>query len=88
MKVILEIPSYDPDNGIEVLWKDSGRMQIYVSSDGVHICANPDALMSLARQMIYFAKNSLPEGSHVHFDDFFCKGLEGEYELILSKMED
>jgi len=88
VKVVLEIPVYNPSNGVQVLWKDSGRMQIHVCNGGVHICANSDALMSLARQMIYFAKNPVIEGSHIEYDDSFCIGLEGEYELILSKMED
>jgi len=88
MKVILEIPDFD-GNGIDVIWEGNGRLKIRVVDRSVEIRADSKALMSLAKQMIYFANHSLYDGCHVHLDSFFCgKGFEGDYGLILSKMED
>ncbi len=48
---------------------------------------NKSMAESLARQLLYFAVNSLPTGSHVHYDTFFCPLKQGNYEVVISQIE-
>lgn len=45
--------------------------------------ANKKGMLSLAKQLLYFAYNDLPKWAHVHLDGFFT-GIENqEIELII-----
>lgn len=48
---------------------------------------NKSMAESLARQLLYFAVNSLPTGSDVHYDTFFCPLKQGNYEVVISQIE-
>ena len=84
MKITIEIPEYDGE-GVDVIWDDTAKYHIDVQDNLVALYANDAAMISLARQMIYLAKNDLTKGSHIHFDSFFYKGKEGDFELVLCK---
>lgn len=49
------------------------------------LSANKAALISFAKQMLYLADDELPDGSHVHYDDFFVCGLEDGMEFTIEK---
>ena len=84
MKVTLDIPNYD-GNGIDVVWENGSKYVINIADNNVVISANKGALVSIAKQMLYMAYNNLPNGSHIHYDSFFTKMNEDEYELVIEK---
>lgn len=84
MKVTLDIPNYD-GNGIDVVWETGSKYEISIADNNVVISANKNALVSIAKQMLYMAYNNLPNGSHIHYDSFFTKMNEEEYELVIEK---
>ena len=82
MTIHVDIPEYD-GGWIEVLWENQAKYKTEISHNDIVIYGNKAAFYSLARQMLYFCFNDIPPGSHVHFDDFFCKhGCFGP-ELII-----
>lgn len=83
MKITLDIPDYD-GNGIDVVWETGSKYAINIDDNSVVISANKNALVSIAKQMLYMAYNTLPKGSHVHYDSFFTK-MNEEYELVIEK---
>jgi len=84
MKVTLDIPDYD-GNSLDVVWETGSKYAISIADNDVVISANKGALVSIAKQMLYMAYNNLPKGSHVHYDSFFTKMNEEEYELVIEK---
>lgn len=84
MKITLDIPYYD-GNGLDVVWETGSKYVIKIADNNVIILANKNALVSIAKQMLYMAYNDLPKGSHVHYDSFFTKMNEEEYELVIEK---
>ena len=86
MIVKIDLPDYD-ENGIDIIWEEGSRYHIMVSKETVEITANKNALISIAKQMLYLAYNDLPSGSHVHLDSFFT-GQQQDVELTIAKMED
>ena len=85
MIVKIDLPDYD-ENGIDIIWEEGSRYHIMVSKETVEITANKNALISLAKQMLYLAYNDVPNGSHVHLDSFFT-GQQQDVELTIAKVE-
>jgi hypothetical protein len=87
MDISFEIPEYE--GGLKVFWDQDAKLKIQLFDNIVLLCINKQALLSLARQLMYMAVSDVPRGSHIHYDDFFCKdGLLGDVELIIEKMAD
>lgn len=84
MIVNIEIPDYEYD-GLDVIWEDNAHYKLFIYKQSVHLVANTEGLMSLAKQMIYLAVNDVPEGSHVHFDKFFTKMNDLPIEFVVAK---
>ena len=85
MRIEIEIPEYDY-SGVDVFWEKNAKYNISCYDDEVVLAANKEGLISLAKQMLYFAYNDLPKGSHVHFDSFFTGQSDIEHELVLCKI--
>lgn len=88
MKLTIELPNDNPEEGIPILWEEGAEYEISVVDTNMEISANKAAMICFAKQLLYLANHydELPTGSHVHFDSFFCKdGLKGNLELILTK---
>lgn len=84
MNIVTEIPEYDGDS-LDVLWDEGGEYELFIEDECIVLSANKIAMISLAKQLLYFANNSLPNGSHIHFNSFFCKDIKGTYELIIEE---
>lgn len=85
MIVNFEIPDYD-GNAVDVIWEDGAKYIATSDEESVILKANSEGLLSLAKQMIYLALNSIPTGSHVHYDEFFVgKGVSDKH-LIIEKI--
>ncbi len=85
MIVKIDLPDYD-ENGIDIIWEEGSRYHIMVSKETVEITANKNALISIAKQMLYLAYNDLPSGSHVHLDSFFT-GQQQDVELTIARLD-
>ena len=86
MKITLEIPDYD-GRATDVIWKQDAAVRVDIFGRGVVITANSDGLISLAKQMMYLAEETVPSGCHVHYDDLFLSGGSAS-SLIIDKMAD
>ncbi len=86
MQITVSIPDYE--DGIKVFWTDNASLMISVDGNEVELSANREAMLCMAKQLLYMAYNELPPGSHVHLDSFFCKdGIIGVDSLIIAKQE-
>ena len=83
----IDIPKYD-NEGIDVIWQKSSKMNVSYDENSACICANKEGLISLAKQLLYFAYNNFSDGVHVHYDDFFCDLEDGSKELIIERKDD
>lgn len=83
MKIEIDLPDYD-GIGVDVIWEENADYTLDVFDDEVVLKANREGLLSLGKEMIYFAENNLQEGSHIHYDSFFT-GKDRDYALILEK---
>lgn len=86
MRISVDIPNYD-GNSLDVIWDQKAKFGLKAYDNCITLSANKEAMISFAKQLLYFAHNEIPNGSHIHFDSFFCKGLIGEYELVI-EMDD
>lgn len=79
MKIDICIPRYD-GGWIDVFWSANARFEAKITKNRILISGNAEAFSCFAKQMLYFCFNDMPEGTHIHYDSFFCKtnclGLE------------
>ena len=88
INISFEIPEYD-DEGLEVFWDENAKLKAQFLNGEVLLSANKQALLALAKQFVYLAVNDVPDGSHIHYDDFFCRGgFLGDNELTVEKIID
>ncbi len=84
MKIEIDIPKYDPDIGIQYHWTNSFEVDIRTVNEAVQISANKEGLLSLANHLLNLAQDEVPNGVHLHFDEY--NSLEdGLLELIIQK---
>lgn len=86
MKVTIDIPNFDGE-GVDVIWDKNANYEIMVEGDEVMICANKEALMSIAKQMLYLAQSDIPLYAHVHYNAFFTGEVLSKYELGIEKKD-
>lgn len=89
MKITLDIPDFN-GKSVNFVWNEKARISLNIQSENeIELQANKEGLINIAKQLIFFAINDLSYGAHVHYDSFSCgEGLEGEFELIVSKIVD
>ena len=85
MRITVDVPDYD-GNSLDVIWDREGKYNICVDGNSIVLSANREALISFAKQFLYFTQTKFPEGSHIHIDSFFCRGLSGVYELVVQTL--
>ena len=69
MKVIVELPDYDPNHGIQYNWERGFTIAVSAEGKEIFLDANKAGLVSLANHLLFLAQNSVPFGSHMHLDD-------------------
>lgn len=85
-KFVFDIPEYNDSDGIEIFWEDGGHYELSLECDNcITLKANKNGLISLAKQMLYMAYNDFQGEGAVHFDPFFTKIENMEFELTLVK---
>lgn len=86
MKLIVEIPNYDPQVGVNATWEAGFEIKASVDSENtVMITANKAGLLSLAWHLLALSHDDVPNGCHFHFDEH--NSLEaGSLEFIIQKL--
>ena len=85
MKITLEIPNYNPYEGMRLNWEPGFMISVKVNEGGsISIEANREGLISLARHFLNLSNPEIPSGNHIHLDQSNSFG-EGSYELIIIK---
>lgn len=86
MKITIDIPDYDEDSGIDVIWEENAKYELKVFEDKVILLANTQGLTSIAKQMLYMAINNFPyKNAYIYFDSFFTKLDNIKHELFIMK---
>lgn len=81
----ISVPEYN--DCLQLEWEYDFKIKVSNQSDTLKIEANKGGLVSLARHLLLLAQEDVPNGSHIHLDEF--NSLEdNSIELILSKKED
>lgn len=87
MKLVIEIPEYDNES-LDIFWEEKSKFSLSIDENTIILSANKNGMISIAKQLLYFAENNLPEGSHVHYSPFFCKNIKSNFELIISEINE
>lgn len=83
MRHEIDLPDYQPSNGLQLRWEDDAEIAA-VLDDEVVIRANPAGLRSLAYHLLALAQPGVPTGTHVHLDEW--SGLaDGSAGLVLER---
>ena len=69
MEIKLTIPEY-PAKGLEYEWENGFEIKTGISGGEIMISANKAGLISLAKQMLTLAQDTVPVGYHMHFDEY------------------
>lgn len=84
MRHLIEVPDYDPERGVRTQWEEDSQVSVAIRDGRVVIRANVAGLRSLARHCLVLAQDGVPEGRHVHLDDW--NGLAtGSAEVTLER---
>lgn len=86
MKIAIDIPDYVKGEGIDVIWNEKCFLKVNKGCcESVIISGNESALRALGEQLIYLSQSQVETGSHIHYDDFFCK--DSDIEFIVEKID-
>ena len=82
----IEIPKYNPEQGVEFKWQDNYAIKVEITEDReVLISANKEGLISLATLFLTLAQDSIPSPfGHFHLTEYDSLE-EGSSELIVQK---
>jgi|RifCSP13_3_1023840.scaffolds.fasta_scaffold343890_1 hypothetical protein len=85
MKYVIDVPDYDPSEGLRLEWEINFRISTRMDDTGaIIIVANSPGLVSLARHLLALAQLSMPAGHHLHLDT--SNSLEeGSRDLIIER---
>lgn len=85
MKVGIDVPDYSAEHGLRMVWEAGSIITVKLDGEVIHVTANQDGLVSLARLLLTLADPLVPLGSHWHLDA--SNALEdGSNEIIVEKL--
>ncbi len=84
MKVLIDVPNYDPSKGFIFNWENGYEIENKIQDKVAIIRANKAGLISLANHLLNLAQDDFPRGYQLHFDDHNCLE-EGSNEFIIEK---
>lgn len=84
MKIKLEIPEYSVENGLKIEWENGFIIKTNIEHGEINLIANKEGLISLAKQLLYLAQESVPFNHHTHLDEFNSLE-EGSVEFVIQK---
>jgi hypothetical protein len=81
---MIDVPDYAPETGLRMTWEPGAIISTQIDDRMLHLIANQEGLVSLARLFLTLTHPGVPPGNHWHLDD--SNGLEdGSYALIIEK---
>lgn len=81
----MDIPPYSLDKGLDYKWEDKFEIKTEFKDGAIIISANTEGLISLANHFLNLAQRTVPNGYHMHFDDYNSLD-DGSVELIVQKV--
>ena len=85
MNILLNISDQVVENGLKIDWENGFIIKTKFENGQFNVIANKEGLISLAKQLLTLAQDTVPSGQHFHYDDY--NSLEdGSTELIIQKM--
>jgi hypothetical protein len=85
MKLEINVPQYQTEEGIKTTWDNDFIFESVFQGNSIVIKANEAGLRSIARHLLTLAQYEVPAGCHIHYDDL--NSLEdGSFEIILEKL--
>lgn len=70
MNLQIEIPDYLPNEGFNHEWCKDFQIKTSFERNVFVIKANKEGLISLAKQLLQLAQDDVPNGYHLHYDEF------------------
>ena len=68
MRLVVEVPNYEPTAGVRTVWDDGFEITVKVRERQAVLVANAPGLRSLARHLLALAADGVPVGAHIHLD--------------------
>ena len=87
MEVTVEIAEYDRRRGIQFTTDESDVIRVDARDNTVRIVGDASGLTSLAGYLLALAQPGVPDGAHIHLDEFSGRP-SGSTELILERGSD
>lgn len=85
MKVEIELEDYKKENGLQMKWENGFCIEVKADEGEVLVSANRAGLISLANHLLTLAQEGVPEGSHIHLDEYNSLE-ENSAELVIEKI--
>lgn len=73
MEITIDIPEYIKGEDAEIFWEEGSIYKLEVAYDNIELRANKNAMISFAKELLYFAYNDKLQGSHIDFESGLCK---------------
>ena len=70
MNLQIEIPDYSPNDGFKYEWCKDFQIKTSFERNVFVIKANKEGLISLAKQLLQLTQDDVPNGYHLHYDEF------------------
>ncbi len=83
MEITVTIPEYSGE-GLRLDWENGFEIETKITDGEILISANRAGLISLAKQLLALAQNSVPQHYHFHLDEHNSLE-EGSTPLIFQK---
>lgn len=84
MKKEIEIREYKSNSGLQLSWENNFIIKTEFENNEFIISANTQGLTSLANHLLNLAQDEVPNGSHIHLDEY--NSLEdGSIDIVLEK---
>jgi hypothetical protein len=85
MKIVIDIPDYNPIYGVLPTFEDGSMIVVRLTNGVPVLAANSAGLESLANHLLALAQPDVPAGCHIHYDDLHGELEPGSSELIIVK---
>lgn len=85
ISAVLEIPKYDPNQGVAVIWDSAARIHTEITDHWEFvISANRTGLLSLGQAFLDLADQNVPAGAHIHLDEHgFLELQQGSVAVVV-----
>jgi hypothetical protein len=86
MRQTIEFADYTLETGLRLSWDLGASITVTQDGNEILVSGNRPGLVTLARHLLTLAQPGVPQGAHMHLDEF--NGLEpGSTELIIELVE-